>query len=100
MKAQLSLNTIIIAAIVLIVLIVLWSIFAGRMGSFTSGVAECRSDCKLKSRCLAVASEGHKTCLDGDVKIMGTLSDDITKRIESEAPSPNDPKVCCLIEKK
>lgn len=38
-KAQgLSLNTIIIAAIVLIVLIVLWAIFTGRMGGFTKGV--------------------------------------------------------------
>ncbi len=32
----LSLNTIIIAAIVLIVLIVLWAIFTGRMGTFTT----------------------------------------------------------------
>lgn len=38
-KAQgLSLNTIIIAAIVLIVLIVLWAIFTGRMGKFTAGL--------------------------------------------------------------
>ena len=34
----LSLNTIIIAAIVLIVLIVLWAIFTGRMGNFTKGI--------------------------------------------------------------
>lgn len=40
-KAQgLSLNTIIIAAIVLIVLVVLWAIFTGRMGGFTRGIAE------------------------------------------------------------
>lgn len=38
-KAQgLSLNTIIIAVIVLIVLIVLWAIFTGRMGLFTSNL--------------------------------------------------------------
>lgn len=38
-KAEgLPLNTIIIAAIVLIVLIVLWAIFTGRMGGFTTGV--------------------------------------------------------------
>ena len=36
----LSLNTIIIAAIVLIVLIVLWAILTGRMGAFTSTVKE------------------------------------------------------------
>jgi len=40
LKAQgLSLNTIIVAAIVLIVLIVLWAIFTGKMGSFTGGLA-------------------------------------------------------------
>jgi len=38
----LSLNTIIIAAIVLIVLVVLWAIFTGRMGGFTAGLKECR----------------------------------------------------------
>lgn len=38
-KSQgLPLNTIIIAAIVLIVLIVLWAIFTGRMGEFTGGI--------------------------------------------------------------
>ncbi|HZX44214.1 MAG TPA: hypothetical protein VFF28_00875 [Candidatus Nanoarchaeia archaeon] len=37
---SLSLNTIIIAAIVLIVLIVLWAIFTGRMGKFTTDLAK------------------------------------------------------------
>lgn len=46
-KAQgLSLNTIIIAAIVLIVLIVLWAIFTGRMGGFTEEVARCKGTCR------------------------------------------------------
>jgi len=36
----LSLNTIIIAAIVLIVLIVLWAIFTGKMGGFSTGISE------------------------------------------------------------
>jgi len=36
----LSLNTIIVAAIVLIVLVVLWAIFTGRMGIFTSDLQE------------------------------------------------------------
>jgi len=40
-KAQgLSLNTIIIAAIVLIVLVVLWAIFTGRMGKFTTDLKQ------------------------------------------------------------
>lgn len=41
----LSLNTIIIAAIVLIVLIVLWAIFTGRMGLFSKGLAESEEQC-------------------------------------------------------
>ena len=36
----LSLNTIIIAAIVLIVLVVLWAIFTGRMGKFSQGISD------------------------------------------------------------
>ena len=45
----LSLNTIIVAAIVLIVLVVLWAIFTGRMGVFTKGVKDvgnCAETCK------------------------------------------------------
>lgn len=36
--ADLPINTIIIAAIVLIVLVVLWAIFTGRMGVFSTGL--------------------------------------------------------------
>ena len=36
----LPLNVIIIAAIVLIVLVVLWAIFTGRMGKFSTGLEE------------------------------------------------------------
>jgi len=54
-KAQgLSLNTIIVAAIVLIVLVVLWAIFTGRLGAFAGGVKEQEKDCP--SLCKAV---GH-----------------------------------------
>ena len=43
-KSQgLSLNTIIIAAIVLIVLVVLWAIFTGRMGGFSKSLNDCES---------------------------------------------------------
>ncbi len=56
-KAEgLPLNTIIIAAIVLIVLIVLWAIFTGRMGGFTTGVkkqteVQCPSENNWKDAC-------------------------------------------------
>jgi len=50
LKSQgLSLNTIIVAAIVLIVLIVLWAIFTGRMGGFALGLKQtgkCIDVCK------------------------------------------------------
>jgi len=45
-KSQgLSLNVIIVAAIVLIVLIVLWAIFTGKIGSFSQGLEQCRGEC-------------------------------------------------------
>ena len=56
----LSLNTIIIAAIVLIVLVVLWAIFTGRMAGFAGGLKEttgktcdnvCQSVTKVKADC-------------------------------------------------
>ena len=58
-KAQgLSLNTIIIAAIVLIVLIVLWAIFTGRMGGFSLGATATQS---CKDACKALG-KGTDTC--------------------------------------
>ena len=45
-KAQgLSLNIIIVAAIVLIVLVVLWAIFTGRMGDFVESLREADNKC-------------------------------------------------------
>ena len=54
-KAQgLSLNTIIVAAIVLIVLIVLWAIFTGKMGSFSQGLTgTTEGDAACKDICTA-----------------------------------------------
>jgi hypothetical protein len=49
----LPLNTIIIAAIVLIVLVVLWAIFTGRMGTFSTGVKNvenCKDACTALGR--------------------------------------------------
>lgn len=51
-KADLSLNTIVVAAIVLIVLIVLVIIFAGRMGLFRQGMNSCEGSCvKTTAEC-------------------------------------------------
>ncbi|MBU0614763.1 MAG: hypothetical protein KJ601_01600 [Nanoarchaeota archaeon] len=53
-KSQgLSLNVIIVAALALIVLIVLWAIFTGRMGSTSKELQRCRGECVLESQCTA-----------------------------------------------
>jgi len=59
-KSQLSLNTIIIAAIVLVVLVVLWSIFKGRMGAFSTGL-EAQSGPEARKKALAEVLSGGKT---------------------------------------
>ena len=55
----LSLNTIIIAAIALIVLVVLVMIFTGRMGGFTGGLQEatsCAQACKAAGKAEATCT--------------------------------------------
>ena len=82
----LSLNTIIIAAIVLIVLIVLWAIFTGRMGTFTTGVKETEADAKTEAekfltggiqsgfRCTDGANIGDcESSCDGDIISLSSL---------------------------
>ena len=59
-----SLNTIIIAAVVLIVLVVIWSIFTGRMGGFVEEVNECRSPIH--------GLQGEGECPDGTAGYPGT----------------------------
>jgi len=60
----LSLNTIIVAAIVLIVLIVLWAIFTGRMGGFSLGLGTTQS---CDSACNAIQERNPPVgCGDGE----------------------------------
>jgi len=81
----LSLNTIIIAAIVLIVLIVLWSIFTGRIGGFSKELTVCRGTCS--SNCEAKAPDGHGDCI-----VNGGSYD------KGELVFSAKPPVCCLME--
>ena len=84
-KAQgLSLNTIIIAAIVLIVLIVLWAIFTGRMGGFAEQVKTTDSALKCTDDIVggqvsiikgAGADADKIVCPTGKRKIPGTFAD-------------------------
>lgn len=48
-KGDLSLTTVVIAALALLVLVVLTIVFSGRMGMFSSGMRHCDTVCALSS---------------------------------------------------
>ena len=80
-KAQgISINTIIIAAIALAVLVVLFAIFTGRLGSFSKGVQEtdtCAQKCtslNMKLSSTSLTSDTSKDCGAGQY-ISGSYSD-------------------------
>jgi hypothetical protein len=70
----LSLNTIIVAAIVLIVLVVLWAIFTGRMGVFSKGLTDV-----TKGQSCTEAGGQERTeitgCSDSCTRIYGNFKD-------------------------
>ena len=86
----LSLNVIIIAALVLIVLIVLWAIFTGRMGVFSTGM---RGTQKCSEACTALGKIQIKTadaCKDRtSTGYIGEYSD---------AAGKKDIPCCCEVE--
>ncbi len=79
---SISINTIIIAAIALAVLVVLFYIFTGRLGSFSKGIGETAS---CENSCKALGMKGDDadskgTCegfeaKSGNAYIPGTYSD-------------------------
>ena len=88
-KSQgLSLNVIIVAAIVLIVLVVLWSIFTGRMGGFSEGVDDvttCSPEkCVRRSECKVPDPSGGEACYKNE------LGDPVSSIIPTEL-------VCCIV---
>lgn len=66
----LSLNTIIIAAIVLVVLIVLWAIFTGRMGVFSTGLKQVES---CKDACVAIGEVESTSSNDAGRRSIGMV---------------------------
>ena len=70
----LSLNTVIIAAIVLIVLVVLWAIFTGRMGAFSRGLQTQDEGLECGSAAIGGVATDGTTCT-GSTKIPGSFSD-------------------------
>lgn len=78
----LSLTTIIIAAIVLIVLVVLWAIFTGRMGVFSKGLKDttenqlkCTDDVIGGQVSYDRDDDGNLICPSGKSKVPGTFTD-------------------------
>ena len=78
-KAQgISINTIIIAALGLAVLVVLFLIFTGRIGIFSQGVENlqrCTDVCKASGTEFQGPASADKTCLEGQSYASGKYSD-------------------------
>ena len=79
-KAQgISINTIIIAALGLAVLVVLFLIFTGRIGLFSKGVEEvntCNSACSALGQSTPAAAASDGTCsADGATYVPGKYKD-------------------------
>lgn len=92
-RAQgLSLNTIIIAAIVLIVLIVLWAIFTGRMGGFAKEVAVCRGEWKLRGKCVYPTGT-----IDAQVEPRSSIGRDTQGDPTLTSTRTSDEEVCCIL---
>lgn len=77
---SISINTIIIAAIALAVLVVLFAIFTGRIGGFTKGVQEtdtCAQKCtSLNKERVKILSANNPDCdLSSDIKVSGRYQD-------------------------
>lgn len=76
---SISINTIIVAAIALAVLVVLFAIFTGRLGGFTKGVQEtdtCAQKCaSLNMQAGSLISTEGGQCASDEQKLGGTYSD-------------------------
>ena len=76
---SISINTIIVAAIALAVLVVLFAIFTGRLGGFTKGVQEtdtCAQKClSINADVGKTLTEFDKSCNTGESSIAGTYKD-------------------------
>ena len=107
MKAKkgqgISINVVIIAAIALIVLVVLWAIFTGRMAGFTSGVKGTQS---CKAICEAAGQDANMELPDTDVgKAECTRSKTATdpgagkggRYIRGEMSDLGDNNICCCV---
>lgn len=78
-KSQgISINTIIIAAIALAVLVVLFAIFTGRLGSFSKGIGEtasCANSCKALGKSYYTLTEDSCKTFEEGTYIPGKYDD-------------------------
>jgi len=82
-KSQsISINTIIIAAIALAVLVVLFVIFTGRFKIFSEGVsstASCTKTCEIAGKTKITSSQNREGCTSGGYTYMPGEYGDVTK---------------------
>lgn len=78
---SISINTIIVAAIALAVLVVLFAIFTGRLGAFTKGVQKadtCTQKCASLNMDYSIGATNQNTCNNKeDTYVAGTYEDGI-----------------------
>ena len=89
---SISINTIIIAAIALAVLVVLFAIFTGRIGGFSKGVGEtasCANSCKALGKTGDLIPSTSK--LDCETNGRGTY-------VPGNYDDAKSPNVCCCRE--
>ena len=91
----LSLNVIIVAAIVLIVLVVLWAIFTGRMGLFAQGLAQAEQKCNEVCTAAGYSVSGTGLENEADCKDANEV---ILRSLKVKEGNNIVPKVCCCIK--
>jgi len=91
---ELSLNTVVIAAIALLVLIVIVLVFTGQLGKYTRGINDCKSKGGEPLQCRYTDAE----CMTNGGVPSGpcTFYDQDGKKDPSDS---NSEKVCCVYRK-
>lgn len=90
---EISMNTIIIAAIALLVLIVVVLIFTGQTGKFTRGINDCAAKGGLEKNCETTSA----SCVSNGGIPSGSC---IFYDSNGKAKDPGKNDVCCVYKKK
>ncbi len=85
---ELSLTTIILAALGLIILVVLAAVFTGRIGGFGIGLGKIQEETQCRQAC--------KSAMNSDVGSFKASCADVTKLLSSVPdPTVGGKRVCC-----